>query len=144
MNIDVDWMDPDFIKSMPIMPNDQTCNPVFLDMQLSHASSAELLAATAKDLRGRGWLAIYARMVGQYSYQTGAGMLTNNVGERLLSCVRKILASSKVAFWCRLRLREHTAQRRLWRTHVSMTRSFSDWAYREPATVSRSCLPAPG
>lgn len=62
MNIDVDWLDPDFIQSMPIRPHDQTSNQLWLGIQLSHASNKDLLAATVKELNGRGWLAAYSRM----------------------------------------------------------------------------------
>jgi transaldolase len=63
VNVDVDWMDPEYIKSMPIKPHDQTSNQLWVDIQLGHPSNAELLAQTAKELKDQGWLAIYTRMV---------------------------------------------------------------------------------
>lgn len=63
VNVDVDWMDPDYIKSMPIKPHDQTSNQIWLGIQLAHASNAAALKQTAKELAGEGWLAIYSRMV---------------------------------------------------------------------------------
>lgn len=63
MNIDVDWLDPAFIRSMPIKPHDQTSNQLWQGIQLSHASNATLLAETAKELARNGWLAVYTRMV---------------------------------------------------------------------------------
>lgn len=64
MNVDVDWMDPEYIKNMPIRPNDQTSNQLWVDIQLGDASNADLLAQTTKELKNQGWLAIYTRMVG--------------------------------------------------------------------------------
>ena len=63
VNIDVDWMDPTFIRSLPFKPHDQTSNQLWQGIQLSHASNAELLKETAKELAGKGWLAVYTRMV---------------------------------------------------------------------------------
>lgn len=62
MNVDVDWMDPEYIKNMPIKPHDQTSNQLWVDVQLGHESNAELLRETAKELKDKGWLAIYTRM----------------------------------------------------------------------------------
>ncbi|KAH0499799.1 hypothetical protein TgHK011_006965 [Trichoderma gracile] len=62
LNVDVDWMDPEYIRSMPIKPHDQTSNQLWVDIQLGHPSNAELLAQTAKELHDKGWLAIYTRM----------------------------------------------------------------------------------
>ncbi|KAL6859450.1 aldolase [Trichoderma novae-zelandiae] len=62
LNVDVDWMDPEYIRSMPIKPHDQTSNQLWVDIQLGHPSNAELLAQTAKELKDKGWLAIYTRM----------------------------------------------------------------------------------
>lgn len=56
-------MDPGYIKSMPIVPHDQTSNQILLDIALSSASNAELLKQTAQDLKEQGWLHIYTRMV---------------------------------------------------------------------------------
>lgn len=65
VNVDVDWMDPEYIKSMPIKPHDQTSNQLWVDIQLHHPSNADLLVETAKELKDKGWLAIYTRMVHQ-------------------------------------------------------------------------------
>ncbi|KAM0448788.1 hypothetical protein ACHAO4_008261 [Trichoderma viride] len=62
LNVDVDWMDPEYIKAMPIKPHDQTSNQLWVDIQLGHPSNAQLLAETAKELQDQGWLAIYTRM----------------------------------------------------------------------------------
>ncbi|KAL2204355.1 aldolase [Sarocladium strictum] len=62
LNVDVDWMDPEYIKNMPIRPHDQTSNQLWVDIQLGDASNADLLAQTCKELKDAGWLAIYTRM----------------------------------------------------------------------------------
>lgn len=56
-------MDPEYIKAMPIKPHDQTSNQLWVDIQLGHPSNADLLAQTARELKDKGWLAIYTRMV---------------------------------------------------------------------------------
>ncbi|KAH8779907.1 hypothetical protein F5883DRAFT_638467 [Diaporthe sp. PMI_573] len=66
LNVDVDWMDPEYVKNMPVKPHDQTSNQLWVDIQLGHESNAELLLQTARELKddgqGGGWLAIYTRM----------------------------------------------------------------------------------
>ncbi|KAF3798195.1 Transaldolase [Colletotrichum gloeosporioides] len=62
LNVDVDWMDPEYIKSMPIVPHDQTSNQLWVDIQLGDASNREMFLETAKELKNEGWLAIYTRM----------------------------------------------------------------------------------
>ncbi|KAL0936993.1 transaldolase b [Colletotrichum truncatum] len=62
LNVDVDWMDPEYIRNMPIVPHDQTSNQLWVDIQLGHPSNKELLLETAKELKNQGWLAIYTRM----------------------------------------------------------------------------------
>lgn len=62
VNVDVDWMDPEYVKNMPVKPHDQTSNQLWVDIQLGHESNAELLQQTAKELKNAGWLAIYTRM----------------------------------------------------------------------------------
>ncbi|KXH60805.1 transaldolase [Colletotrichum salicis] len=62
INVDVDWMYPEYIKSMPIVPHDQTSNQLWVDIQLGHESNRGLFLETAKQLKNEGWLAIYTRM----------------------------------------------------------------------------------
>ncbi|KAL9943560.1 hypothetical protein D7B24_006847 [Verticillium nonalfalfae] len=62
LNVDVDWMDPEHIKGMPIVPHDQTSNQLWVDIQLGDDSNRDLLLETAKELKNEGWLAIYTRM----------------------------------------------------------------------------------
>ncbi|KAL1893497.1 hypothetical protein Sste5346_006325 [Sporothrix stenoceras] len=67
LNVDVDWMDPNYIKSMlpKIRFHDQTSNQLWVDIQLGDESNAELLKETATELKDAGWLAIYTRMAVQ-------------------------------------------------------------------------------
>ena len=60
-------MDPEYVKNMPIRPNDQTSNQLWVDIQLGDASNADLLAQTTKELKDQGWLAIYTRMASHLS-----------------------------------------------------------------------------
>jgi transaldolase len=64
VNVDVDWMDPEYIKSMApkIKFHDQTSNQLWVDIQLGDASNAELLKQVTAELKDQGWLAIYTRM----------------------------------------------------------------------------------
>ncbi|PVH71905.1 aldolase [Cadophora sp. DSE1049] len=62
MNIDVDWMDPKYIKSVPIKLQDQTSNQIWLHMQMSDVSNQATLAAVVAQLKGEHWLAVYRRM----------------------------------------------------------------------------------
>ncbi|KAJ6443570.1 transaldolase [Purpureocillium lavendulum] len=62
LNVDVDWMDTDYIKNMPIKPHDQTSNQLWVDVELANPANAALLRETARELKDRGWLAIYTRM----------------------------------------------------------------------------------
>ncbi|RFU81094.1 transaldolase [Trichoderma arundinaceum] len=62
LNVDVDWMDPEYIKAMPIRPHDQTSNQLWVDIQLGHPSDADLLVRAVKEMKDKGWLAIYTRM----------------------------------------------------------------------------------
>ncbi|KAI1441919.1 transaldolase [Annulohypoxylon stygium] len=64
LNVDVDWMAPEYIKSMlpKIKFHDQTSNQLWVDIQLGHESNADLLKEVTKELKDQGWLAIYTRM----------------------------------------------------------------------------------
>ncbi|KAH8167456.1 hypothetical protein CIB48_g794 [Xylaria polymorpha] len=57
LDVDVDWMDPEYVKNMPIKPHDQTSNQLLVNIELHNASNAELLRQTAKELKTEGWLA---------------------------------------------------------------------------------------
>ncbi|TGJ79417.1 hypothetical protein E0Z10_g9347 [Xylaria hypoxylon] len=62
LDVDVDWMDPEYIKNMPIKPHDQTSNQLLVNIELHRASNADLLQQTAKELKDEGWLAVYTRI----------------------------------------------------------------------------------
>jgi hypothetical protein len=63
VNLDIDWAEFECIKSLPVSPCDQTCNPYLLGLQLGHELNRKLLDTVAQDLHAQGWLAIYTRMV---------------------------------------------------------------------------------
>ncbi|CZR44904.1 uncharacterized protein FPRO_14656 [Fusarium proliferatum ET1] len=62
VNVDVDTLNTEFIRSLPMMPNDQTCNPAWLSLALQDPSNAELIRTTALDLQDQGFLAILSRL----------------------------------------------------------------------------------
>lgn len=76
VNIDIDWMDPDFLVEMQptIRFHDLTSNQNFVDVQMGHPSNVELLRDTAREVQEEYaaagastpahplWLAIYTRM----------------------------------------------------------------------------------
>lgn len=67
MNIDIDWLDPDYIKAMPdklgLVAHDQTSNQLWIDVALQQEYNASLLRQTAEELKDKGWLHIYTRAV---------------------------------------------------------------------------------
>lgn len=67
MNIDIDWMDPKYIKAMPekvgIKPHDSTSNQLWVDVEMHSEANAELLTQAAKELKDKDWLHIYTRAV---------------------------------------------------------------------------------
>jgi transaldolase len=56
-------MDPEFSKSMPIVPHDMTSNQLWVHRQLCQPENQELLNSVVKEYKDRGWLAIYTKMV---------------------------------------------------------------------------------
>ncbi|KAL1895697.1 hypothetical protein Sste5346_005168 [Sporothrix stenoceras] len=75
LNIDIDWMDPDFLVEMKdtIKFHDLTSNQNFVDVQMGHPSNVDLLRETAREVQAEYaaatstpehplWLAIYTRM----------------------------------------------------------------------------------
>ncbi|GKZ45856.1 hypothetical protein AbraIFM66951_008724 [Aspergillus brasiliensis] len=62
VNVDVDWMDPAFIQSLPITPHDMTSNQVHVHAQLENPINRELIAKVAREYKDRGWLATYTRI----------------------------------------------------------------------------------
>ncbi|KAI1822160.1 hypothetical protein F4861DRAFT_551005 [Xylaria intraflava] len=61
VDVDVDWMEPEYVKNMPFKPHDQTSNQLLVNIELHRESNADLLRQTAKELKDRGWLAVYTR-----------------------------------------------------------------------------------
>ncbi|KAI2640215.1 hypothetical protein GGS21DRAFT_537918 [Xylaria nigripes] len=61
LNVDVDWMEPEYIKNLPFKPHDQTSNQLLVNTELHRASNADLLRQSAKELKDQGWLAVYTR-----------------------------------------------------------------------------------
>ncbi|PSR77322.1 hypothetical protein BD289DRAFT_445513 [Coniella lustricola] len=65
LDVDVDWMDTEYIKTMPdrlgLVPHDQTSNQLWVDIELHKQSNAELLKQAARELNGKSWLHIYTR-----------------------------------------------------------------------------------
>jgi transaldolase len=70
VNVDVDWMAPEWIKAMPFKFHDQTSNQLWVDIQLGDDSNKDLFEQTTKELKDQGWLAIYTRMVIDASHQS--------------------------------------------------------------------------
>jgi hypothetical protein len=56
-------MDPDFIKSLPIVPHDMTSNQIHVHGRMSDPSNRQLLLDVAREYKDRDWLAIYTRAV---------------------------------------------------------------------------------
>ena len=63
VNVDVDWMDPSYSKSLPIRPNDQTSNNLWVNQQMSHPENKVMVLQVCKDLKSQGWKAAYTRIV---------------------------------------------------------------------------------
>lgn len=67
VNVDVDSMDPEYIKTMPdtlgFVPHDQTSNQLWADVEFQKDYNQELLRQTAAELKDKGWLHIYTRVV---------------------------------------------------------------------------------
>ncbi|KAJ5182660.1 aldolase [Penicillium capsulatum] len=63
LNVDVDYMDPEFTRSLlPFVPEDMTSNQNYVHQQLCHPVNEKLLLDVAKECKDQGWLAIYTRM----------------------------------------------------------------------------------
>ncbi|KAL1962108.1 hypothetical protein VTN77DRAFT_575 [Rasamsonia byssochlamydoides] len=62
LNVDVDWMDPTFTKSLPIVPHDMTSNQLWVHEQMCHPDNEQLFADAVKECKNQGWLAAYTRI----------------------------------------------------------------------------------
>lgn len=60
-------MDAKYIQSMPerlgVKPHDSTSNQLWVDIELYNEANTELVVETAKELKDKGWLHIYTRVV---------------------------------------------------------------------------------
>lgn len=63
VNVDVDWMDPTYTKNLPIKPNDQTSNNLWVNQQMSHPENKDMVLQVCKELKSEGWKAAYTRIV---------------------------------------------------------------------------------
>ena len=63
VNVDVDAMDPDFIKSLPITPHDMTSNQIHVHGQMSEPKNRQLLLDVAREYKDRSWVDVYTRVV---------------------------------------------------------------------------------
>ncbi|RDW90546.1 uncharacterized protein DSM5745_02321 [Aspergillus mulundensis] len=61
VNVDVDAMDPDFIKALPIIPHDMTSNQIHVHGQMSEPKNRQLLLDVAHEYKGKSWVEIYTR-----------------------------------------------------------------------------------
>lgn len=50
-------------KRLGVHPHDSTSNQLWIDSELHSEANAELLRKTAEELKDRGWLHIYTRVV---------------------------------------------------------------------------------
>ncbi|KAL4749236.1 hypothetical protein BDW72DRAFT_137462 [Aspergillus terricola var. indicus] len=62
VNVDVDAMDPDFIKSLPITPHDMTSNQIHVHGQMSEPKNRQLLLDVAREYKDRSWVDVYTRV----------------------------------------------------------------------------------
>lgn len=63
VNVDVDWMDPAFTKSLPIVPHDMTSNQLWVDIQMDHPDNNQLFKTAIREYKDKGWLRTYTRIV---------------------------------------------------------------------------------
>lgn len=68
VNVDVDWMDPEYSKSLPIVPHDMTSNQLWVHEQMCNPDNEQLFLDVVKECKSQGWLAIYTRMVSVSEY----------------------------------------------------------------------------
>lgn len=78
LDVDVDDMDADFIRSMPMKPHDQTSNQAFVDAELAKEANRDLIVEVASKMKGADWLAIYTRVAVTLCSRT-LGLITGRV-----------------------------------------------------------------
>lgn len=82
-------MDPEFIKSLPIVPHDMTSNQIHVHGRMSDPSNRQLLLDVAREYKDRDWLAIYTRAVSRINPKPHPStMLTSP--EAVLLCKKNI------------------------------------------------------
>lgn len=64
VDIDVDWMDGKFIRSMDFAFYDMTSNQFIVDAEISRPETRPLIEEVAREMRGVEWLDVYTRVVG--------------------------------------------------------------------------------
>lgn len=66
-------MDAKYIKSIPerlgIKPHDSTSNQLWVDTELYNDANTDLVVQTATELKDKGWLHIYTRVVSNHPLQ---------------------------------------------------------------------------
>ncbi len=58
--VDVDTMDSDFVRSLPITPHDMTSNPRFVYDALIDPRNKEIVEGAVKEMKGKSWEEVYA------------------------------------------------------------------------------------
>lgn len=62
MNVDVDWLDPEYVHNMPIKPHDMTSNQLWVDIELNNPKNAKMVEDVVRECKSEGWLRIYTRL----------------------------------------------------------------------------------
>ncbi|KAJ5525165.1 hypothetical protein N7494_011815 [Penicillium frequentans] len=62
LNIDVDWMDPSYTLSMPIVPHEMTSNQGWVHEQMCNPINEELFKSVVREYKDQGWINTYTRM----------------------------------------------------------------------------------
>ncbi|KAL5601437.1 hypothetical protein BROUX41_002576 [Berkeleyomyces rouxiae] len=62
VDVDVDWMDPDFIRLNSFKFHDMTSNQFIVDAQIDRPENKVLIEQAASELGDKDWLAVYTRV----------------------------------------------------------------------------------
>ncbi|PHH54837.1 Transaldolase [Ceratocystis fimbriata CBS 114723] len=62
VDVDVDWMDPEFIRSNDRTFHDMTSNQFIVDAQIGRPENRDLIVQAAQELGTSDWLAVYTRV----------------------------------------------------------------------------------
>lgn len=63
VNVDVDWLDPEYVHNMPIKPNDMTSNQLWVDIELNNPKNTQMVENIVRECKDDGWLRCYTRIV---------------------------------------------------------------------------------